>query len=375
MSASISELVNRLRADPWREEEGFSQDIIDVHDRILRRDLTDDEIADILNSWLASNQPCLFGRIGARIGLISYCILSDSDLQQSDSFIQEKIQSARLRWLQDSLAGEKSAFVILAVSPQIAAAQPDSEVMQLARKLCSFYLLRDIQPDQIYLDTIELAVMGDTRIRWDVGVNYFSAQGDRRWWHDHRIPGGLAFSMNSVGHMVKSGKLAKAMKDFEKSMSLTSEDWSHPSIDSLEKALVYAMRTIANASEAVSGKATCLLPAVDASLFKEPPPPIELPSDLRDKNHREYAGYYHTDITLPSEYFLSDVTRPAHIESRFLDFTYLFDRGIDNLDLINVGEGRRVSATEGGADRSDLMRLDRRNKRNKARGKEVTGDQ
>jgi hypothetical protein len=374
MSESIVNLMDGLTPDPWRAKSGFSQDVVEIHERVLTEQMNDDVIAAALNSWLASYQPCLFGRIGAKIGLISYCILSESDLMESDAFIQEKIQRARLHWLQAGLAGDKSAFVILAISQRIALAQPDSTVMQLARKICSLYLLREIQPDQIYLDSMELDVMGKrgARIRWDVGVNYFAAHGDKRWWHDHRIPGGLAFSMNSVGHMVKSGKLAKAMKQFEQSLSVISEDWRHPSIDSLDKALIYAMRTIANASNAISGKATELLPSTITDSMLNPCP-IELPSDLRDRNCREYSGYYHTDISLPSEYFRPDVARPTYIGSRLLDFTYLFEKGIDNLDFINVGEGRQVGdADSDNASPPDPLASERTAKRSKAQGREVT---
>src|SRR6202040_2365977 len=139
--------------------------------------------------------------------------------------------------------------------------------------------------------------------------------------------------MNSVGHMVKSGKLARAMGEFEKAMAVTSEDWRHPSLDSLEKALVYAMRTIANASDATSGRATELLPMTEPA-NSEGSCPVDLPIDLSGKNCREYLGYYHTDMTLPREYFVAEVLRPTYIKSRLLDFTYLFDKALDNPDFI-----------------------------------------
>src|SRR5206468_4659462 len=119
------------------------------------------------------------------------------------------IQEARLKWLQDARHGDKSGFVILIISEQIARALPDRTVAQIAQTISSLYLLRDIRFDYAHLDAIELELPGrdGSRWRWDVGVNYFCAQGDVRWWQDHRIPGGMALSMNSVGHMMRSGKL------------------------------------------------------------------------------------------------------------------------------------------------------------------------
>lgn len=341
---AISELLSELRPDPWREQNGFSSDIISAHDQIFGHSPSDEAISSTLNDWIAKYQPCLFGKIAARLGLISYCVLSESDLSGDDSYIQDKIQKARLRWLQEGAAGDKSAFVILVVSKKISLAIPDDALFRLAQRICELYLLRAIDKDKIYLDSLELNIPGKTgsRRRWDVGVNYFSSQADQRWWHDHRIPGGLAFSMNSVGHLAMSGKVAGAMRDFENAVSIDDEGWRHSSIDSLEKALVYAMRTIASASAAVSGKATELLDITEVDRERLPKCPIELPNDLSGKNHCEYIGFYHTDITLPAAYFLSDVERPTWIESRPLDFSYIFDADIKNPDYINVGLGRQV---------------------------------
>lgn len=308
---------------------------------------------------------------------MSIHILSKLDLEKPDLFIRDKIQDARLQWQQDGLKGEKSAFVILALSEKIALSQPDSTLMHLARKLCFMYLLKEVRENQIFLDSIDLDLpsKGGNRIRWDVGINYFSAQGDKRWWQDHRIPGGMAFSMNSVGHMAKSGRLSKAMREFEKSMSITSEGWRHPSINSLDEALVYAMRTIANASVAISGKATELLSLESSETLKAEKCPVNLPKDLDNKNCREYAGFYHTDITIPSEYFLSDIERPYSISPQQLDFTYLFDNSLDNPDYINMGEGRRVCTDEGLEVLSNLTEADRIIKRGRAKGIIVTDSQ
>lgn len=372
MTNAISSLLDQLQTDPWRQEKGFSSDIETVHTQIFQSDISDGDIVRILNNWIAGYQPCLFGRIGARLGLISYCILSETDLEQSDSHIRDKIQEARLKWLKEALDGGKSAFVILAASEKIAKAEPSAAVEQLARQLCSHYLLKEVDTNRIYLDAIELEIGGrrGSRWRWDVGVNYFCAQGDQRWWQDHRIPGGMAFSMNSVGHMVRSGRLAGAMKVFEKAMEVSSEGWRHPSINSLEQALAYAMKTIDNASEAISGRATELLPLVDRSqLIVEKCP--ALPEELADKNCCEYVGFYHTDYTLPSEYFIPAIERPEHIEPRKLDFTYLFDERLSNPDYVNMGVGRQVGAEDENATSTDLTTIDRAIKRGRAAGKIV----
>jgi hypothetical protein len=376
INTPINQLIDQLTCDPWRAEREFSADITAVHQRIFGHKLSDDETSTILNDWIAKYQPCLFGRIAAKLGLIEYCILSDEDLAKADAFIQEKIQSARLQCLQSAANGDSSAFVIVAVSQKIALSVPDNSIFRLASRLCALYLLKEIERDRIYLDSLELEVPGKKgiRLRWDVGVNYFSSQADQRWWHDHRIPGGLADSMNSVGHLVMSGRIAHTMKEFEKAINLSDEGWRQPSIQNLETALVYAMRSIAGAARTVSGPATELMPIDTVQTSQLPVCPVELPRDLAGKNHCEYLGYYHTDFTLPSVYFRQEIERPPDINSRVLDFTYLFNNELDNPDHINVGLGRRVQSDDLEVFSEFQINDEQIQKRRRAKGRPIVED-
>jgi hypothetical protein len=373
MAIQLRELIKQLTADPWRQEVGFSSEMEIAHQQLFQSDIGDQHAATIINNWIAQFQPCLFGRIAARLGLISYCILSENDLEQSDEVIRDKIQQSRLEWLQNGLRGEKSAFVIVALTRSFTNAQPDEIMKQTAQRLCELYLLQPIDVDQIYLDALELEIPrknGSSKWRWEVGVNYFCAQGDKRWWQDHRIPGSMSFSMNSVGHLVKSGQLAGAMRALESRMSTESDEWRHPSLDSLERALIVAMQTIDKASITVSGRATNLLP-LPHPLDERPKCPIDLPKELTDKDYCEYEGFYHTDHTVPSVYFIDSVERPTSITAQPLDFTYLFDDSLDNFDFINMGKGRQV-ATIGSDKNQGPSRRERAIKRGRSRGEPVT---
>jgi len=216
-------------------------------------------------------------------------------------------------------------------------------------RLGSLYLLQELNPNTIYTDEIFLELPGTRRMtwRWNVGVNFFGAAGDGRWWQDHRIPGGIAFSMNSVGHLVKSGQIATKMSELAALIEAPTEDLVATKVDSLPKALDLAMRTIDMASETPSGRATRLMPLPskieDLTVH---PCPVELPAFLRGKNYCEYEGYYHTDETIPAEYFTSSVDRDPAISPRRLDFTYLFRSDIENPDFVTTGSGRRVRAIE-----------------------------
>jgi hypothetical protein len=339
----VAHYFSLLKNDDWRAKVGFSDEIATANDKLFNsRD--ENETAAVLGHWLEKWQPCLFGRIAAKSNALTYCFLTDDDLQESDEFISDKIQSKRLEWMRHGFEGRKSGFIILVISPRLVSALPSPEMLELARRLCFLYLQTDILADKIYLDQLYLQKPGSTLTTWKwlTGVNYFCAQADGRWWHDHRIPGGMAFSINSVGHLVKAGIVAKTMRELNKQLGGPFEEYPDPKVDSLGKALELAMRTIDMAADAVSGKATELMPISTAESLNRPACPMKLSSRVRDKNYCEYKGYYHTDYTLPSEYFLPDVQRPTGITQHILDFTYLFKRSVDNPDFRLLGEGHQI---------------------------------
>lgn len=238
MVKSVATLISELTPDPWRSEVGFSQDVADAQRRLFDAKSVA-ECSDALSDWLQKHQPCLFGRIAARAGFLSYCILTPHDLAESDQVIHDKIQAARTAWTKDGFNGTKNGFIILAVSDRIATATPGESLKELAIRICSLYLVDDIVADKVFHDEIWLEKPGrePATWKWLAGVNYFSAQGDKRWWQDHRIPGGMAFSVNSVGHMVKSGILNRGMRELEKSLGAPTEDWVDSKVQSVDKAL------------------------------------------------------------------------------------------------------------------------------------------
>ena len=339
--SSFAQLCNQLDPDTRRKDIPFTSEVAEANNGLFKA-TSDEERAGILGQWLERHQPCLFGRIAAKLGLISYCFLTDTDLAQSDDQIRDKIQHHRTSWMREGYQGAKSAFVLVAVSKRIANATPSPLMKELAKRVCSLYLLDDCEEDRILYDDIFLEKPGNARVtwKWKTGVNYFSAQGDGRWWADHRMPGGMAFSVNSVGHMVKSGRLKDYMEKLNADMGVRDETWSASRVDSLPKALVLAMKTIANAAATPYGKATELLPAQEMDAVIKCP--VDLPPDLKGKSHCVYRGHYHTDYTIPSEYFIPDVARPEGTAEHWLDFTYMFDDRTENPAHVTMGQGQRT---------------------------------
>ena len=349
MGSTLMQLISCLESDPWRSRVGFSSDM-EAALRTISDVSSDADRSAGLRDWLQHYQPCLFGRIAAQRGLMSYCILTTADIEKGDAFVRDKIQASRTEWSAAAFDGSKSGFLIAVVSPQLAEAKPNEAVAAFARTLVGLYLHIDKQHvdfDKIYLDDLRLEapLPGRPTWQWDVGVNYFSAQADRRWWNDHRIPAGLALSMNSVGHMVKSTIQSQAVSDLERRLNTECGERADSKLDSLDKALRMAMMTIDRAAETSSGRATWLLPHPGSDSV--PRCPIKLPSSLADKNHCEYAGYYHTDVTLPSAYFRPDVDRPADQCTQQLDLTYLNEAAADPIDRSRTAAGRRIRAPLG----------------------------
>ena len=346
MGSTLMQLISCLESDPWRSRVGFSSDM-EAALRTMSGVSSDADRSAALSDWLQHYQPCLFGRIAAQRGLISYCILTTADIEKGDDFVRDKIQASRTEWSAAAFDGARSGFLIAVVSPELADAKPNETVAAFARTLVGLYLQIDqehVELDKIYLDDVRLEapLPGRPTWQWDVGVNYFSAQADRRWWNDHRIPAGLALSMNSVGHMVKSTIQSQAVSDLERRLNTEYGERADSKLDSLDKALRMAMMTIDRAAETSSGRATWLLPHPGSDSV--PRCPIKLPLSLADKNHCEYAGYYHTDVTLPSAYFKPDVDRPKDQSVERLDLTYLNEAAADPIDRSRTAAGRRIRA-------------------------------
>jgi hypothetical protein len=324
-------LLDRLVPDPWREEIPFETEFAKANDDLLGASCHRAR-AKLLGAWLARHQPCIFGGTQAREGRIVYCFLTENDLLAGEDHVIGTIAARRFRWRSRALRGETSAFVILALSPLLARAEPNDDLFALAQKLVESYLMKEVPADLIRHDDLVLRTPAGNR-GWRVGVNFFGAQGDGRWWQDHRIPGGIALSMNSVGHWAYAQRLKRG--------ELT-EDQRY----GLDAALTLAMKLINGTKPGMdksapgpNGRNTWLHSVADRP---EPPGiscPVPLPKALAEYNRCQYAGLYHTDQTLPRCYFNPASCRPPGPPIDDLDLTYLHHDAPDNPDYRTMGLG------------------------------------
>ena len=363
---SIRELYGALEDDPRRAELDFSEDLLQAQAQILAAG-SDEERASHLAAWLASHQPCKFGSIAARFDLIEFCFLTEADLLESDEHVHQKIHEAHEQWWDAALLGQKSGFVMLALSDKLSRARPDSKLLMFAQRLGQLYLNKEeVETDRIHLDQVFLEIPDRPRshlYRWDAGVNIFAAAADKRWWQDHRIPAGVAYSVNSVGHMVRSAMLTRGLEKLHDTLKLSLDNGGPTKVDSLGTALNLAMSTIADASETVSGRATWLVPASEVGPEECGTCPVKLVPKIEDGSHCYYRGTYHTDHTLPTVYFRDDVERPRDATAMQLDFTYLFRNTVDNPAYRTMGEGQRI---RGDADSVDSRTSTARGEHTKA---------
>jgi hypothetical protein len=243
----LDQLLDEMQPDRWRASTSFSSDMYPCQGILFDPTVSRLEKADALGEWLGSKaQPCLFGRIAAAKGWLSFCILTESDIARGDDHVRQVIQEHRRTWKAEARSGGRHGFVIVAASQRLAMAEPGPALRDFALPLCELYLsvaeLGIKHHDELFL-RIDRDRPASIR-KWKVGVNVFASQADGRWWRDHRIPGGLAFSMNSVGHMAR--RLAEDA--IRKDAALAARAAGVPA-ERLERwALPLAMKTIREAS-------------------------------------------------------------------------------------------------------------------------------
>ena len=289
----MKELISELAPDEWRRGHGFSDDIRAAH-RIVSTSRHRSAAAGALNAWVERQQPCLFARLAARSRVLDHVVLGEALLLGEEEALLAHLRRARLEWQRRAYAGRSVGLVLIAACPAIAAARPDRRLMELALRLAGAFLERPVAADEVCLEDVFLAdrARPGSAWRWQAPLNLFAAQADGRWWHSRRIPGGIGFSINSIGHMASAGLLG-------------------PTADRQRAMLDLSMRTILTA--AVPGGATRLRPA-------ERPCP-DLPPDLAGWDSRSFLASYNPDHAVPAVFFAPAAEPPAGSSPTELAFT------------------------------------------------------
>lgn len=332
--------MDRLSEDEWRKRHAFGPDMKKAHKALFHPFASDAKRQATLDAWFQDQQPCLFGRIAAAINAIHYVFLDDQDLASSDQHIQDAIHQGVLRWRQRSLAPRKGisapahGLVVAIVSPRVAFAEPNDVLKQLSLEILRLWGCNTTDERQGKVHWEDLYIEHPTThtfVKFTFSVDFFAAAGDGRWWHDHRVPGGLAFTANSAGHMRRY------------------KEWYQKRPDQQEWLVATAMETIARAKDTKYGKATWLRPlGEDGEPFV---PGIQCPvqhpnPSIAGFDWTRYAGHLHTDHSVRPEFFRSAPEKPdaATLTEWVQDFQYLYDP--KTTDHVRFVEGVTVSREE-----------------------------
>jgi hypothetical protein len=206
---SIADLIAALRPDASRVANGFSPGIAETHDALFARDSAD--AASILRDWLSRRQICEFARNASATDRLIICAITQTMVEQGDGAIAERLAVARLSWLRRAYAGDADGLVVALVSPRLATGKPDDMLMAVALQFLRLYMKSsDADVDELVVDRVYLGLDRNRCLFWEAPLNFFASQADGRWWHPRRFPGGIAFSINSVGHLVASRALSPA---------------------------------------------------------------------------------------------------------------------------------------------------------------------
>lgn len=354
---SLLQLHDRLRPDETRAATPLSPDMVEFGNLMHKTFAEDHEIFEAINHWCAKRQPCRFGMAAASRGQIYFCYLRPRDLADGDRAVREKIARAKKQWKQRAVKDTDNpphSFVLVFGSREMEIAAPDDNMRRFAARLLELTgwkperkALRGentITSDYLYLRHPQSRAYHGFRFN----IDFFAAAGDGTWWHDHRFPGGIAFTANAAGHM----------KNFI--------DWyAEPGGDHGSWALTQAMVTIAKAhptrgvkagapptehTARDEGRLTWLLDLKAGKPFVErlacPLSPV--PKQLADKDWTKYEGLIHTDHAVREELFDLRAARAAKDNPPLLDFTYLYDTA--HPDFAEFMAGRLFSEEEVFAD-------------------------
>ena len=333
-----------LSLDTWRRGNPFSADMANVHEVLFDSYATRSDCETQLLRWMQKHQTCLFGKIAAAQRHLHVAILTERDiLVLSDEEIAWKVRSEILTWKRRSLRPTPDfstpghGFVLLVASQRLADAAPDRCLRIFAEKVRSLWgcsASQEAVGEMFWEDLYLQHPTEDRHHKFTFSVDFFGAQGDGRWWRDHRAPGGILFTANSVGHMQRYRELYEGK-------AAGQSEW----------VIQNAMKTIDDAADTEWGRATWLKPlGADGKPIASGTacpfgPGAGVKNQMAGFDWTRYAGFLHSDHSIRPEFFSAEAAPSADLtaEEHLQDFTYLYDRRLrDNAKFM----GSEVTAEE-----------------------------
>lgn len=313
--------------DRFRKTHPFSEDIESAQAILFNPRYDKWKKLDAYRRWLVGGQPCLFGKAAARNKHVFICLLEEHEIlcmKNGDDDLRDTIQDHRQVWKRYALDEPFSSFLVVLLSKRLVNKEPGDKLKEVCRRLLELYMEVDRVNDDTILPQREYVFMrglekdSETKlIRFGTLPNVFCAQGDKRWWHDHRTPGGIMITSNALGHFEYYRNAEGTLGEKEKTHALDN-----------------AMRTIHNAygnDKKRRGLAHC--PATKlVSLEEGEITPIRETSDLHKYSPSHYEGFFHTDHLIPSAFFSKERDPKELTLYDNLSFQYIYDSEGDPTD-------------------------------------------
>jgi hypothetical protein len=341
MSTHLAELLLDLKfhgkPDRFRQTHAFSEDIESTHAILFNPRYDKWRKLKAYRKWIAAGQPCLFGKAAAKTDSVFICILEEHEIlrmRRGDDDLRETIQDHRQAWKRCALEGGFSSFMVLLLSKSLVDKEPGDKFKEISRRLLELYMeVEPIDDDTIVpqREYVFLRTNSGKFLKFATLPNVFCAQGDGRWWHDHRTPGGIMITSNALGHFELSRSAGEAM---------TEKETTH--------ALDNAMRTIKNAhcnNKRVRGLVHCPATRLAARQVGEASP-IRENSDLAIHSPSHYEGFFHTDHLVPSVFFKKERDQKELKLYDDLSFQYIYDPIGDPQDHQELMTGTEAMAFE-----------------------------
>lgn len=343
----LKHLYDTLQEDTWRLQHPFSKDVAQAHDLLHRPYARREEIQEVMSLWLQKHQPCNFGRIAAKYGFIHMCVLTDRDLLRSDDEIKNTIQEEKRLWKQRAFQDRKNpphGFLLVIASERIAMAAPDFQLQRFSDHLLGLTGWKPMRRQEGTVSSDFLWLQHPEEpyaYGYQFNVDYFASAGDGRWWHDHRVPGGIALTANSTGHM-------KAFQEWYMAKTPEDKDRGAWFVQQAMYTVAQAHRTSDDkaAEPQTTGAVTWLRDLDQGKPLKNHASPLNerLPVALQGKDWTTYEGVLHTDLAVRPEFFDGRQTPSTASKPYYQDLTYLFDRA--SADYLKFTGGVRRSREE-----------------------------
>ena len=322
--SQLAELLLDIRfrgpADAMRSRRHFSADMQALHGILFNSDFDRQAKINEYRAWLEKNQPCVFGKTAAKNKNIYICLLEEDEILRmkgGDSDVEETLQDHRQVFKRLALEGRVSSFVILLTSRHLITREPSERLKEICRRLMELYMQVRVADDAIQTEReyVFLRRSDNTVLKFATLPNIFCAQGDGRWWHDHRTPGGIMITSNALGHFtyVRTKKT-----DLDTTVCASA-------LEQAMRTIATAYKNPANAKAKLSHcPATFLVPRQEGD-----PTPLKPTSDFAESSPDHYAGYFHTDHLIPSAFFQRERDPEVLTKYEDLGFRYIFDGTVD----------------------------------------------